>query len=225
MGLINEQEWKNKQYELEKEQLKQEKDLKERELGIKAKEVGAKTAGLMNDPYQKMPAMDKVLAEEEVKTYAKRQGAVDKLSSAMKQLEDPKMPEDQKVTVGQGILKLLNDPEVSDAVGVDEVKRIGAYLERFSLSRAGSMFGRDLPRFTSQVQNKLDLVKNMQSQSKERLQQKGLLQTVDQGPVQDPQIAKYAQEYGMTYGQAQALINERKSKAVKNTTSGASGGF
>jgi hypothetical protein len=210
-----EQDWKNKNWELEKEKLKSEQGFKERELGIKAKEANVKTAGLLNDPYQRMPKMDQQLAEEEVKLYSKRQGAVDKLGAAMTQLEDPKISDDQKVVIGQGVLKLLNDPEASDAIGKDEAERIGAYLQQFSLSRPGSTFGRDLPRFSAQVKNKLELVKNIQNQSKERLQQKGLLQSVGSGPSEDPQIAAWARQHGLGYAQAAAIIQQRQGTAKR----------
>lgn len=168
------------------------------------------------DPYNQLPKAGQLIADEEIKTYSKRQGAVDKLGGALAQLKDPKLPDDQKVVIGQGVLKLLNDPEMSDAIGVDEAKRIGAYLETWSLTRPGSTFGRDLPRFTSQVQNKLDLVKRIQGESGQRLSQKGLLQTgadVAQAP-RDQQIDSFAKANGLSYEQANQLVESRKMKAV-----------
>lgn len=182
----------DRQFGLEQEKFKAEgllardkmaQDLKIKQMEMsKAKTMDPKAAldfneasKKANDPYNRLPKADQMVADEEIKLYTKRQGAVDKLGGAVSQLEDPNIPEDQKVIIGEGILKMLNDPEMSDAVGADEAKRIGAYLQQFSLTRPGSTFGRDLPRFTSQVKNKLDLSKKTQGDSKARLQQKGLL--------------------------------------------------
>lgn len=77
------------------------------------------------------------------------------IDAALTQLDDPTVPEDLKIKAGQEILKLLNSSEGSDAVGAEEAKRVGSFLEKkfFNLTQPGSMFGRDLKEFTDQVRN------------------------------------------------------------------------
>lgn len=185
-----ERSFKQEQLGLERQKLDQEAILAREKM---ANELKMKKSGLLydpkealafnkaqkeaNDPYNKLSKAEQLIADEELKTFSKRQGSVDKLSTAISQLESKDIPDDEKVVIGQGILKLLNDPEVSDAIGKDEAERIGAYLQQFSLTRPGSTFGRDLPRFTSQVKNKLALAKGTQEQSRKRLEEKGLLQS------------------------------------------------
>ncbi len=60
----------------------------------------------------------------------------------------------------QNILKILNSAEGKDAVGVEESKRLGQFLE-FQLNpvkgfATGRVFGTDLPRFVEQIQIKKD---------------------------------------------------------------------
>ena len=83
------------------------------------------------------------------------------MDKALGQLSDPNKSEEEKVKVGQGLLKLLNSAEGSDAVGAEEAKRIGDYLE-FAMGNftgpGGMRIGRDLPGFVNQVKNYSDLL-------------------------------------------------------------------
>lgn len=65
--------------------------------------------------------------------------------------------EDDKIRVGQGMLKLLNSAIGPDAVGAEEAKRVGAALEYqvFNVRQPGPVFGRDLPGFEAQIENKI----------------------------------------------------------------------
>lgn len=77
------------------------------------------------------------------------------MDSALKVLQDPAVPEDQKVKTGQGLFKLLNSAEGADAVGAEEAKRIGSYLEYNigNFTQPGAFIGRDLKGFTDQIDN------------------------------------------------------------------------
>jgi hypothetical protein len=77
------------------------------------------------------------------------------MDSALQILEDPKIPEDQKVKTGQGLYKLLNSAEGADAVGAEEAKRIGSYLEYHlgNFTQPGAFIGRDVPGFVGQIKN------------------------------------------------------------------------
>lgn len=82
------------------------------------------------------------------------------MDSALAQLENPKLSEEEKIKVGQGLLKLLNSAEGSDAVGAEEAQRIGSYLEYKigNFTQPGSFIGRDLDLFTDQVRNNSKLL-------------------------------------------------------------------
>lgn len=99
------------------------------------------------------------LAQEQQKELGKKNtnlfAVKNAMDSALVQLNNPNLSEEEKIKAGQGLLKLLNSAEGSDAVGAEEAKRIGSYLEHkmFNVFEPGSMFGRDLDLFTDQVQN------------------------------------------------------------------------
>lgn len=69
---------------------------------------------------------------------------------------------DEAVKEGQQMLKLLNSPDNPDAVGAEEAKRLGSFLEKkvFNLMQPGSMFGRDLDQFDTQVANSVNLIRD-----------------------------------------------------------------
>ena len=51
------------------------------------------------------------------------------IASALKTLDDPKTSEEDKIRIGQGLIKTLNSTQGADAVGVDEAKRLASELE------------------------------------------------------------------------------------------------
>lgn len=69
--------------------------------------------------------------------------------------------EDQKVTVGQQMLKVLNSPEGADAIGQEESKRLGSFLQYkiANFTGPGSFMGRDIPEFEKQVTSTLGAVR------------------------------------------------------------------
>lgn len=81
---------------------------------------------------------------------------IDNIGAALKQLENPKLSDDQKVVIGQNMLKALNSPLGRDAVGKDEADRIASYLNYhvFNLTKPGPAFGRSIPDFITQIKNK-----------------------------------------------------------------------
>lgn len=83
------------------------------------------------------------------------------MDEALVKLNDPNKTEEQKIKIGQGLLKLLNSAEGSDAVGAEESKRIGDYLEYAmgNLTGPGGLrIGRDLPGFINQVSDYAELL-------------------------------------------------------------------
>lgn len=106
-------------------------------------------------------------------TLAKRAGGVEKLQALLTQLQDPTKTEAEKIAIGEGGYKLLNDPENPDVVGAEEAKRIGKYLQPgFHPFRPGSKwFGRDLEAFTQQVRNKLEQAQSTKDLAETKLRQ------------------------------------------------------
>lgn len=87
------------------------------------------------------------------KTNAKLFSVKSGIDAALKNLNDPNVSEDQKIKTGQGLLKLLNSAEGADAIGAEESKRLGSFLEyqTGNFTGAGPFWGRDLDLFTEQV--------------------------------------------------------------------------
>lgn len=74
--------------------------------------------------------------------------------------------EDEKARIGGMMLKVLNSPEGSDAIGVEEAKRLGDALEYnvFDLAagtgmKTGNLHGRDLAGFEKQVTSTIAAVR------------------------------------------------------------------
>jgi len=95
--------------------------------------------------------------QEQISTIARKMGnqrtIKASIDSALTALTDPKQTDDQKITLGRSLLKTLNSQEGSDAIGAEEAKRLGSFLEYKlgNLTQPGSMFGRDLGEFVKQV--------------------------------------------------------------------------
>jgi hypothetical protein len=80
---------------------------------------------------------------------------VKKFADDISILEDPTIDDYVKRASAQNILKVLNSAEGKDAVGVEEAKRLGQFLEfQINPIRAistGRAFGTDMPRFIEQI--------------------------------------------------------------------------
>jgi len=72
------------------------------------------------------------------------------------------LPEDQKLTTGRMLLKVLNSTEGADAIGVEESKRLGSKLE-YAMGNFTNdnpvQFGRDLPGFKDQTTNQINAIR------------------------------------------------------------------
>lgn len=145
-----------------------------------------------------------------VDSLAKRDAGIIELDAAIKKLEDKNLPSDQKVIVGQMLIKKLNDPVFSDAVGAEEVKRLGSYLQRFSIDRPGSTFGYDIPRFVEQVRNKRDILQNVQNAQRQKVNELTGEGAQDVAQTVDPDAQKYAQMHNIPLEQASSIVAARK---------------
>ena len=103
----------------------------------------------------KLNAVDDRLVKKAADDIANKQGISDAIGYEIGVLDDPSIDEYVKRASAQNILKILNSAEGKDAVGVEESKRLGQFLE-FQLNpvkglATGRLFGTDLPRFVDQI--------------------------------------------------------------------------
>ena len=134
---------------------------------IKVSQLGKRTDAYVQKILQpakageiKLNAVDDRLVKKAADDIANKQGISDAIGYEIGVLDDPSIDEYVKRASAQNILKILNSAEGKDAVGVEESKRLGQFLE-FQLNpvkgfATGRVFGTDLPRFVEQIQIKKD---------------------------------------------------------------------
>lgn len=148
--------------------------------GVVSADTQAKLAAAQESGTSQEKAFKRLPMEnqEQITGLAKKQTTIkainNEIRSAFAQLSDPSLSEDDKVKVGQGLLKTLNSTQGSDAVGAEESKRLGSYLEYkiANFTGPGSFIGRDLDEFTKQVgltSQKLDSAMDLNNAEIERL--------------------------------------------------------
>jgi hypothetical protein len=105
----------------------------------------------------------KALPEEErdvvkglAKANADKISIANQISGTLKILDDPKVSKEQKISQGRQMLKVLNSTQGKDAVGAEEAKRLGSYLEssfgiNWNSPRALGDFGMNLEGFREQA--------------------------------------------------------------------------
>lgn len=133
------------------------------------------------------------------------------MDEALVKLNDPNKTEEQKIKIGQGLLKLLNSAEGSDAVGAEESKRIGDYLEYAmgNLTGPGGLrIGRDLPGFINQVSDYAELLGQ-----RVKAGDKGM-EAIRQGTPLSQVGTQSTTQGGLSQQQANRL-QELRAKAVK----------
>jgi hypothetical protein len=113
------------------------------------------------------------LIEKDAEVYQKRLQSLQTLDGGLKSLEDATTAQ-EVVQIGQGLLKILNSPESSDAVGVDEAKRIADELQPYSVLGPGGLLriGRDLPAFKERVRGMRGRLYNTANKQFEAINQK-----------------------------------------------------
>jgi hypothetical protein len=130
----------------------------------------AKTPKVPETPREKL---QNKLVEKDAEVYQKRLQGLQKLDGGLKALDDATTAE-QIVQIGQSLLKTLNDPENSDAVGVDEAKRLADELQSWSVLGPGGLLriGRDLPGFKQRVKLLRDRLYNTANSQYQSINQK-----------------------------------------------------
>lgn len=122
-------------------------------------------------------AAKKLLPDEKKTVETKAAKISNKLSiansidQAISQMEDPKLSEDVKIGLGRQLLKTLNSTEGADAIGSEEAKRLGTFLEyKFAnFTGPGSFIGRDLDLFTEQAKETSKAIKGAAAQDKKEI--------------------------------------------------------
>lgn len=110
--------------------------------------------------FKRLPEESKITIKDTATQNAKISNVKNMLQQGLEQFRNETNP-DLKVKAGQELLKVINSPMGADAIGAEESKRLGSFLEKkfFNLTQPGSVFGRDLSLFEQQLQgtvNRLD---------------------------------------------------------------------
>jgi hypothetical protein len=117
------------------------------------------------------------------KANADKISIANQISGTLKILDDPKVSKEQKISQGRQMLKVLNSTQGKDAVGAEEAKRLGSYLEssfgvNWNSPRALGDFGMNLEGFREQaaLTNKalVDSVNANQAEIQKRYAQYGV---------------------------------------------------
>jgi hypothetical protein len=130
----------------------------------KAKQNPAKTA------FENLPPEKQELIKDTTKKASDSAMIRNMLTSDMKILQDPNVPEGEKLTHAKSMLKTLNSKLGKDVVGAEEASRLAPYLEAQGLKalmpgNPGHAFKTDLPAFQDQVQLTIDSLNDALSQS------------------------------------------------------------
>jgi hypothetical protein len=114
-------------------------------LGATAKPGPTEKTKEEKNPYQ--PEVTSLMTQN-----AKKKSIANQLQADLEEFRNAKT-EDEKIRIGNTMIKTLNSKEGADAVGVDERKNIANALEyqKFNFFNPGKAFGRDLPGFEDQV--------------------------------------------------------------------------
>ena len=132
-----------------------------------------KTGAAKAAPQTPKEKLQMKLVEKDAEVYQKRLQGLQKLDGGLKALDDATTAE-QIVQIGQSMLKTLNDPENSDAVGVDEAKRLADELQSWSILGPSGLLriGRDLPGFKQRVKLLRDRLYNTANTQYQTINQK-----------------------------------------------------
>jgi hypothetical protein len=141
--------------QLQSKKLEQESQFRQKQLGLQEGELALKrkeqerkaTAGV------ELPEDKKEIVSGLAKKNAVKISIANQIDQTLNVLDNPKIDEDQKIAAGRTLLKTLNSSEGADAIGVEEAKRLGSFLEFkvFNLTQPGSFVGRDVDQFGEQA--------------------------------------------------------------------------
>lgn len=136
-----------------------------------------------NVEIRNLPAEEQEVVKNLAKKNADKISIANQITSTIKILDDPKVSREQKITQGRQMLKVLNSTQGQDAVGAEEAKRLGSYLEasigiNWDSPRAFGDFGINLEGFKQQAkltnQAIIDSINANQSEIQKRYAQYGI---------------------------------------------------
>lgn len=157
----------------------EDRALKERELGLKERGL-AQDAALAREKMAAESKKDATKAqlpkdaEKEMEAISTKNAgirtSVNLMKSQLAEFQNAKTVDD-KIRIGRSMLKSLNSLISADAVGAEEVKRLGDALEYqiANLTGPGKMFGRDLEGFNSQAQALINSADNTAKLNENRI--------------------------------------------------------
>ena len=118
------------------------------------------------------------------------------MDTAIEQFNNPNTPEDEKIKIGEGLLKMLNSTEGVDAVGVQEADRMGSFLQYKlgNFTGPGSFIGRDLDLFGKQLENSSkalgERIRRNQEQTTSLISGRGFSLDTPQSGAYDKKLSK-----------------------------------
>ena len=155
------EERQTQEFALSKEKLNLEKQKLMTELGS-----NKRTLDQLSPP-------NKVMVENLSKDSATKTAIANEIAQTVKLFDDPKINQTQKIKAGQGLLKVLNSTQGSDAVGAEEARRLGSLLEYQirNITGPGPFWGRDLPEFRNQAATTVNRLSGAVESNKELINQ------------------------------------------------------
>jgi hypothetical protein len=129
-----------------------------RSLGYSDSDV-ATIKGIVSTKPAELPDDKKRQIADLSSTVAKKKSIANQIKASIDKF-DSAQTEDEKVQIGQEMLKVLNSTEGADAIGKDEAERLGGLLKfkMLNFTNPGSVFGRDLDMFSKNAHSKIDAV-------------------------------------------------------------------
>lgn len=143
----------------------------------------AQQKSMGNVDIKALPEEEREVVKGLAKENANKISISNQISGTLKILDDPKVSREQKISQGRQMLKVLNSTQGKDAVGAEEAKRLGSYLEasigiNWNSPRAVGDFGINLEGFREQaaLTNKamVDSVNANQAEIQKRYAQYGV---------------------------------------------------
>lgn len=121
--------------------------------------VGLQPKILGDASFKALPKEQQIVVTDLAKNMAAIKGVSSSLRANLDDLKNPNISEDQKIVAGESLFKLLNmkDGTGRDAVGVEEARRIGAFLQAKigNITGVGAFIrgkGTNLKEFIQQVE-------------------------------------------------------------------------
>lgn len=127
--------------------------------GLQGQILGAKIA---KGDTPALPQHEQRFVNDTTIANSKKLRIANSLEAGLQKGKDPKLSQDAKIKVYEGMLKTLNSPEGADAIGKEEANRLGGLLQYklFNIMNPGSFMGRDIDLFEEQVKSNVDILRD-----------------------------------------------------------------